>query len=90
MKKFDIKNNMMYKGFMMQRTQIYFEETMLEELKQKANSLGISLSAHIRDSLKKNLNDEEEEPKQLNFSEFSGMWKDKDITQESIRKDAWK
>jgi len=24
------------------------------------------------------------------FSEFSGMWKDRDITQESIRKQAWK
>jgi len=24
------------------------------------------------------------------FSEFSGIWKDKDITQESIREQAWK
>ena len=24
------------------------------------------------------------------FSEFSGMWKDRDITQESIRTEAWK
>jgi len=24
------------------------------------------------------------------FSEFAGMWKDRDITQESIRKQAWK
>ncbi len=30
-----------------------------------------------------------EEPKNQ-FSEFSGMWKDRDITQESIRKQAWK
>ena len=35
----------------MQRTQIYFEESMLKELKQKANALGISLSAYIRDTL---------------------------------------
>ncbi len=24
------------------------------------------------------------------FSEFAGMWKDRDITQESIRKQAWR
>jgi len=57
----------------MQRTQIYFEEHMLEELKQKANSLGISLSTYIRNSLQKNMNDEEQTPKKLNLSEFSGM-----------------
>ena len=78
----------MYKGVLMQRTQIYFEEHMLEELKQKANSLGISLSTYIRNSLQKNMNDEEQTPKKLNLSEFSGMWKDEDITQESIRKAA--
>ena len=80
----------MYKGVFMQRTQIYFEEHMLEELKQKASNLGISLSAYIRNSLQKNMNDEEQTPKKLNLSEFSGIWKDKDITQESIRKVAWK
>ncbi len=79
----------MYKGVSMQRTQIYFEESMLEELKQKANSLGISLSAYIRNSLKNNLNNEEE-PKKLNLSEFAGMWKDEEVTLESIRKAAWK
>jgi hypothetical protein len=29
------------------------------------------------------------EPKNK-FSEFAGIWKDRDITQESIRKQAWK
>ncbi len=81
---------MMYEGASMQRTQIYFEESMLEELKQRANSLGISLSAYIRDSLKKNLNSENQEPKQLNLSEFAGMWKDEEVTIESIRKAAWR
>ena len=80
----------MYKGVAMQRTQIYFEEHMLEELKQKANSLGISLSAYIRNSLQKNMNDDEQKPTYLDFSEFAGMWKDEDITLESIRKAAWK
>ena len=50
----------------MQRTQIYFEESMLEELKQRANSLGISLSAYIRNSLQNNLNNKEE-TKKLNL-----------------------
>ena len=80
----------MYKGVFIQRTQIYFEEHMLEELKLKANGLGISLSAYIRESLKKNMNNEEQTPKKLNLSEFAGMWKDEDITLESIRKVAWK
>jgi len=29
------------------------------------------------------------EPKNK-FSEFAGIWKDRDITQESIRKQAWR
>ena len=74
----------------MQRTQIYFEEYMLEELKQKANQMGISLSAYIRDVLKKDLNEQKKRPQKLDFSEFAGMWKDSDITQETIRKKAWK
>ncbi len=74
----------------MQRTQIYFEEQMLAQLKQKAANLGVSLSSYIRTSLQKNLQDDEQEPKHINLSEFAGMWKDKDITLESIRKDAWK
>jgi len=30
------------------------------------------------------------EAPQNKFSEFSGLWKDRDITQESLRKQAWK
>ena len=74
----------------MQRTQIYIEETMLQELKERAKSLGISLSAYIRDVLKNDLDEKNTTPKKLDFSEFAGMWKDTDITQESIRKKAWK
>lgn len=58
----------------MQRTQIYFEENMLEELKLKASLMGISLCAYIR----------------IDFSEFAGMWKDSDVTLEKIRKEAWR
>ena len=74
----------------MQRTQIYFEEVMLEELRQKAKSLGISLSAYIRDVLKDDLKKKKHSPKKLNFSEFAGMWKDHDISLKTIRKNAWK
>ena len=31
-----------------------------------------------------------EDKPQNKFSEFSGMWKDREITQESIREEAWK
>ena len=31
-----------------------------------------------------------EKPSKNQFSEFSGMWKERDITQESIREQAWK
>jgi hypothetical protein len=80
----------MYKGATMQRTQIYFEEVMLEELKQKAKSLGISLSAYIRDVLNSDLEDKRRSPKKLDLSEFVGMWDDREVTVESIRKRAWK
>ena len=74
----------------MQRTQIYFEENLLEEIKQQAKQLNISMSAYIRKTLKKDLQNKNKKPKTSNFSEFSGMWEGRDITQESIRKDAWK
>lgn len=74
----------------MHRTQIYFDESLFEELKGQANSLGLSLSAYIRKTLKKDLEEKKKKPQALDLSGFSGMWKDKDITQESIRKKAWK
>ncbi len=74
----------------MHRTQIYFDESLFEELKSQANSLGLSLSAYIRKTLKKDLEEKKKKPQPLDFSNFSGMWKDRDITQESIRKKAWK
>jgi len=47
-------------------------------------SEGLKIITHNQAS---NIN--HEEPKNQ-FSEFSGMWKDRDITQESIREQAWK
>jgi hypothetical protein len=74
----------------MQRTQIYFEEVMLEELKQKAKSLNLSLSAYIRDVLKNDLEQDNRSNKKLDLSEFAGMWKDRKISLEDIRESAWK
>ena len=74
----------------MHRTQIYFEENFFEEIKKQANFLNISLSAYIRDVLQKELNNKKQEPKNIDFSNFEGMWKDRAITQESLREKAWK
>ena len=74
----------------MHRTQIYFEETLFEELKKQANLLGLSISAYIRDTLKKDLEEKNREPQALDFSKFSGMWENREIDQKSLRKKAWK
>jgi len=74
----------------MHRTQIYFEEPFFEELKRQASSLGVSLSAYIRDTLKKDLEEKKKKPSSVDLSHFSGMWEDRDISQESLREQAWK
>jgi len=74
----------------MHRTQIYFEDAMFEELKSRAKSMGISLSAYIRNVLKDDLEKQKKEPEKLDFSEFAGMWSDSEITLDSIREKAWK
>jgi len=74
----------------MHRTQIYFEESLFEELRQQASLLGLSLSAYIRDTLKKDLETKKREPQTLDFSKFSGMWENREIDQKSLRKKAWK
>lgn len=74
----------------MHRTQIYFEEPLFEELKRQANSLGISLSAYIRETLKKDLAEKKKKPSSIDFSKFSGMWEDRNISQESLRQKAWR
>ena len=75
---------------MMHRTQIYFEETLFEELKRQANILGISLSAYVRETLKKDLQEKKSREEHVNFDKFSGMWKERTITQDSLREKAWK
>lgn len=81
----------MYKGALMHRTQIYFEESMFEQLRQRASGLGLSVSAFIRETLQKELDEEPQEHKRPDLSAFSGMWKDRDdVTLGSIREKAWK
>ena len=74
----------------MHRTQIYFEENLFEEIKEQAKQLNISMSAYIRKTLKKDLQEKKKKPDTTNLSDFAGMWEGRDITQESLRKDAWK
>ena len=74
----------------MHRTQIYFEEPFFEELKRQANTLGMSLSAYIRETLKKDMEEKKKKPSSVDLSNFSGMWEDRDVSQESLREQAWK
>ena len=74
----------------MHRTQIYFEESLFEELKAQANIMGISLSAYIRETLKKDLRQRKRTPKKPDLSQFAGMWEGREISQETLREEAWK
>jgi len=47
---------------------------------------GLEIITHDKDSNQK----DEKEPLENKFSQFSGMWKNREITQESIREQAWK
>ncbi len=74
----------------MHRTQIYFEEPLFEALKKQANSLGMSVSAYIREVLKRDLEERAKQPNRPDFSSFAGMWQDAEVTQESLRDRAWR
>ena len=74
----------------MHRTQIYFEETMFETIKQKAGALNISVSSYIRDVIQKELDTELDNKAPIDFSEFAGLWENRDVDQKSLRDKAWK
>ena len=74
----------------MHRTQIYFEEQFFESVKKKAKSMNISVSAYIRETVKKDLEIQNKRQQPVDFSDFSGLWEDYDISIESIREKAWK
>ena len=74
----------------MHRTQIYFDEALYESIKQQANRLGVSISAYIRNVLKKDIEKKQSNKNKPNFDEFAGLWKDRDITIKDLRDKAWK
>ena len=74
----------------MHRTQLYFDDELIQDIRQMAGKLNITVSAYIRDVLKKELAKQKELSQPVDFSEFAGMWKDQDITQENLRNKAWK
>ncbi len=74
----------------MHRTQLYFEEDLFSEIKKTASKKSLSVSAYIRDVLRKELEAQKKQAQTPDFSDFSGMWKDSDITQQSLREKAWK
>ncbi len=74
----------------MHRTQIYFDEPLFDELKRQASLLGVSISAYIRDTLKKDIEEKNRKKPSIDFDSVAGIWADRDISVESIRKSAWK
>ncbi len=74
----------------MHRTQLYFEEELFADIKNIASGMDLTVSAYIRGVLRKELEARQKKSQSPNFSAFSGMWKDSDISQESLRKKAWK
>jgi post-segregation antitoxin (ccd killing protein) len=74
----------------MHRTQIYFDEPLFDDLKRQANLLGISISAYIRVTLKRDIEEKKQKKPSIDFDAMSGIWEGRDITIESIREKAWK
>ncbi len=74
----------------MHRTQLYFDEELYDDVKQTAKRMNITVSAYIRNVLRKELDVQKQRSELPDFSEFQGMWKDDEISQESLRSKAWK
>jgi len=74
----------------MHRTQIYFEENLISEIKKAAQQTNLSMSAYIRNVLKKELANKQTAEQQVDLSAFTDLWQDRDINQEQLRAKAWK
>ncbi len=74
----------------MHRTQIYFDEDILAEIKKASRQENLSMSAYIRKVLKQELINTREKKLPVDFSNYSGLWQDYDINQKDIRSKAWK
>ena len=73
----------------MHRIQIYFDEPLFEEIRRQANAMDISLSAYIRNVIKKDLDARRKKSPKIDLSRFEGMWAQREISQESLREEAW-
>lgn len=78
------------KGENMHRTQIYFEDDLICEIKKAAQQTNVSMSAYIRNVLKKELASKQLAQEHIDLSAFTGIWQDRDIDQEQLRAKAWK
>lgn len=74
----------------MRRTQIYFEDDLINDIKKAAQQTNVSMSAYIRDVLKKELANKKKSEQKLDLSGFTGIWHDRDIDQAQLRTKAWK
>lgn len=74
----------------MHRTQIYFEDDLISDIKKAAQQTNLSMSAYIRNVLKKELAQQKAEQTKVDFSGFTGIWQDRDVDQEKLRSKAWK
>jgi len=74
----------------MHRTQIYFEDDLISEIKKAAQQTNLSMSAYIRNVLKKELANKQSAEQQIDLSAFTGIWQDRDIDQKQLRAKAWK
>jgi len=79
----------MYLGALMHRTQIYFEESLFEEIRKEAIKRKKSISSFIRDVLKKELKNIKQKEK-IDFNEIAGLWESRDIDMKTLREKAWK
>lgn len=74
----------------MHRTQIYFEESLFEAIKQRAGNMDLSISAYIRETMALELEQQKHKQQPVDFSDFAGMWQDYDVDQQGLREKAWK
>lgn len=74
----------------MHRTQIYFEDDLICDIKKAAQQTNLSMSAYIRNVLKKELAQQKTAQVKVDFSAFLGIWQDRDVDQEQLRAKAWK
>jgi len=74
----------------MHRTQIYFEDDLISDIKTAAQQTNLSMSAYIRNVLKKELAQQKAEHVKVDLSAFTELWQDRDIDQEKLRAKAWK